>query len=211
MLVKHSHLSDNPSAAEIVNATYFNEIYFYENIWTALEKFQRSFTGVTIFDKIPKCYAVQSDVSKHFLVLENLKNKGFEMFKRDAAFEDSYIKFLLKLYGVFHGISAAFREYIPKQFKELTSKLTNSTECFFNLNSIKILMYVFITQTSLFITDEKIKEKVQDYVKNGPQIAIDALKYRGRNPVMLHGDCWSNNYMFKFDVSILPYKYIFLW
>lgn len=203
LVVKQSLTSNNDSAADMVARAYFNEIHFYTIIWTKLDNFQRSFSSVIPFDKIPQCYAVNCDTDKRILVLENLKYEGFEMFKRDAAFTDTHMKLLLKLYGQFHGISAAFRELKRAAFEKMVADLKDSQETFFKMNSMRIYLQLFMAETDLMLQDEQIKEKFKRYVDHCPEIAMDAIKYDGRNPVILHGDCWSNNIMFKFDVSML--------
>lgn len=213
LVVKQSLPTDNLTAAEMVYRTYFNEIYFYKYIWPTFEKFQESFTSVKQFDKIPKCYAVKSESNKQVILLENLKYTGFDMFKRDEAFSDIHIKLLLKLYGQFHGTSAAFREHSQEEFQKLSNELKDSLKCFFNMNAMKIFLHLFLTQTNLLLEDEKIKEKLKIYIEKNSQIACDALEYDGKNPVILHGDCWSNNFLFKFDVSIITGcgKFYYFW
>lgn len=181
---------------------YFNEIHFYKTIWKELRNFQNGFPGIH-FNKIAKFYCCSVDPGKEKLVMENLQYSGYKMFPRDGTFDDIHVKLLMKSYGQFHGISAAYREHHPKEYKKLTCDLKNALECI-TLGNKQVCDFIMssIKRLQSLVEDEKIKAKLRVYTERAPQMALDAIKYEGKNPVVNHGDCWSNNLMFKFDVSI---------
>lgn len=182
---------------------FFNEIHFYNNIWKELQSFQNGFPGLQ-FNKIAKFYCSSSAPGQEKLVMENLKYSDFNMFPRDGTFDDIHVKLLMKCYGQFHGISAAYREHHPEDYKKLTCVLKNSLE-FMTLHNEQIYEFVLSSMKRLqsLVDDDKIKAKLKVYTERGPEISVNATKYEGKNPVVNHGDCWSNNLMFKFDVSII--------
>ncbi|KAG5889700.1 hypothetical protein JTB14_029730 [Gonioctena quinquepunctata] len=45
----------------------------------------------------------------------------------------------------------------------------------------------------------EISNRLRKYVEEGPELYSKIMKYDGRHEVLLHGDCWSNNFMFKTD------------
>lgn len=202
LIIKHAGNQLDPSTAKIIGNLFFNEIHFYENIWKTLVKFQKTFPRSQSFNKIPKMYASSSESGEHNIVLENLNHLGFEMFPRSDAFNEQQMEVLLTAYGQFHGISAALREHKPHEFKALTQPLKNSTEMLLTLNSFKLYLSLCLNLMRHLVNNENTKEKINYYCEKGIEKAKDSLRYDGKNPVINHGDCWSNNIMAKFDVSI---------
>lgn len=182
---------------------YFNEIHFYTTIWKALQQFQDGFSGLQ-FNKIAKLYSACSIPGKETLVMENLKYSDYRLFPRDGTFDDVHVKLLMKSYGQFHGTSAAYREHHPEEYKKLTFVLRDTMKCI-TLGNEHVCQYMRAAMKRLqsIVDDEKIKEKLNVYAEKAAEIAVNSVKYEGKNPVVSHGDCWSNNLMFKFDVSIL--------
>lgn len=188
---------------EIMENTFFNEMYFYQNIWQTLDKFQREYPKVVAFDRIPKVYAYINEPSKRKLAIENLKHSGFDMFPRDWAYDDVQAKFLMESYARFHATSAAFREKHPEEFKKLVSELRNSGESVMKLKMMRDFSLGCMRKFRDMIENEEIRAKLNILCEDGIRISNEALKYSGRNPVVIHGDCWTNNIMVKFDVSFI--------
>lgn len=202
LVVKQAIPAKTASDAKVMETTYFNEIHFYKTVWPTYDNFQRSFPGITYFNKIATCYGSNLTPGREKLILENLKHSGFQMFPRDGAFQDAHLKLLLNAYGRFHGISAAFRELHPEETKKLTEVLTNSSELVLKMNVVSMYIVHCLKSMEKMIENENIKGKLEVFRQNAIQLASDSIHYGGRNPVFNHGDCWSNNILFKFDVSI---------
>lgn len=186
---------------EAVTNLYFNEIQFYQNIWKTLEKFQKKFPRSQPFDKLCKCYAAINEVAKEKIVMEDLKVLGYQLVPRSDAYNEQQIVLLLKLYGHFHGISAAFRQYNPEEFKSLTQSLKNSTESVFTIPAMRLYITVCCNHMYELVENESVKEKLGIYYEKCTEKALNSIRYDGKNPVLNHGDCWSNNIMLKYDVS----------
>lgn len=202
-VIKQAIAANTSENVEVMESTYFNEIHFYKTIWPELVKLQESIPGFKCFNKIPKCYAISSEPGKEKLVMENLKSIGCEMIPRDGTFDHHFTTLLMKTYGQFHGISAAYRELNPEEYKKLTDPLKKSTESVLTMEIFKNYISGCMNHWHSLVEDEKIKKKLFPYKKSGLERAIEAINYRGKNPVINHGDCWSNNIMFKINVSIL--------
>lgn len=196
-----------PSGSEgsriLLECLFFNEIHFYSTIWYEIENFQKQFHGGQQCDNVPKFYGSSLEPFKELFVMENLKKIGYAMYPRNGIFDEQVTKLLMEKYGRFHGVSAAFREINPKQYEGLVKDLRESSMIVSNAG----IFIDYIQRTVMMImdlfTNEDIKKKLERYVKNTVQILIKTLQYNGKNPVVNHGDCWSSNMMFKFDVSII--------
>lgn len=203
IVVKQAIPSEKQSNRELMTKTFFNEIYFYKTIWPMLDEFQKSFPSFQPLDKIPKFYGSSSTLGAEKLVLENLKSLGFEMFPRNASFNDSHMKLLLTSYGKFHGLSTAFRIFHSEETRKIRDELGNPVEDVLNTDIMSKYTLYCLKEVENMVENEDIKKKLKRYTERGMDIALECLKYTGKNPVLKHGDCWSNNMLFKFDVSNL--------
>lgn len=200
LVIKQALSTDTKESVEAMQHLYIHEIYFYHDIWSEMEKFQNEFQGVTSH-LIPKCYAVCRVSGKEILVLENLRLSGFKVLPKDVVFDDNHFELALRAYGKFHGISAAFREHNPREYGKLTYQSEKCINTVFQEDFFQVLMDAYLQNTRDMISDEKIKVKMSKYVTNYKDMLRNSIKYNGRNSVIIHGDCWSSNLMFKYDVS----------
>lgn len=200
--MKQTIPAETQDLKEVVRNIYFNEIYFYQNIIKDYQKFQTRFPHSKLFNKIPKCLAVQTEEGKQKILMENLRTLGFKTLPRSGNFDDDHTKLIMEVYGQFHGLSAAFREHNPKKFILLTSNVKSASAPIVKTllsDQINNIM-TMIMQT---MENEDIKAKLKIFTEKGGELAVDSLNYNGKNPVVHHGDCWSNNIMFKYDVSMI--------
>lgn len=202
LVVKQQVATKTAIDEEIMDITFSNETHFYQNIWTTLDAFQREYPQVKPFDKLPKVHSALNESGKRKLVIENLKHLGFGMFPRDWAYDDVQTKFLMESYGRFHATSTAFREKHPEDYNKLVSELRDAGKAITKLEIMRDYMVSCMKQTRDMMDNEEIRARLNKLCENGLNIARDSKKYFGRNPVIIHGDCWSNNIMVKNDVGI---------
>lgn len=198
---------DSHMSSEIVKKTYRNENYFYRELWPTFKSLQRLFLNRHFFDAIPKYYlTISSGEEPQQIVLEDLNCKNFHILKRNCFFDKPHLELVLKEYGKFHALSFVLKRKFPEDFLELCQKFTN---VFSEMENVPLftesLKLIFKQCYDIFRndTDEILRAKLEEYVENGIDIFFKSLKYGGDNTVLLHGDCWSSNIMFKYNVSIL--------
>lgn len=202
LAIKKALCADKKNTGSLMQNLTIHEIYFYQNIWRSLEKFQKDFHGIT-FSLVPKSYAFSLVLGREILILENLKHSGYKTLPKDASFDDSHLKLALEAYGKFHGISAAFRKYNPSEYIKLTKDVDKSFDTLLAEDFFQTYLGVYIQNTRDNLNDERMKVKMAKYIENYMDILKNSMKYNGKNPVIIHGDCWSSNLMFKYDVSII--------
>lgn len=203
--MKRAVEAKTPEGAALMENTFFNEIHFYQNIWKAFDKFQRRFPQMKPFDKIPKFYYASGDCHIQKLVMENLKYSGYRTFPRGEAFSDDQLAYILTEYGRFHGLSTAFRKHNPEEYKLLVDPLKDSTTNVVEMRVMKGYVLICMNRLISMVKNEAIKQKLGKYGTEAIQIVLNSLKYKGKNPVLNHGDCWSNNIMVKYEVSFYLY------
>lgn len=190
---------------------YKVEINFYEDIWPVLNRFQQNFS--IGFDKVPKYYASKITAGKEMIILENLKSHNFHIFEATKPLDWKHIELIFKSYATFHAMSYAFHELHPEEFsklKTLTNKRNMSLQDIPEPNTrqnefLKFTKTNFEYVTKLFNEndDQDMIKKLKQYVETSDKSFFEASLYIGDTPMLLHGDCWSNNMMFKYNVSVL--------
>lgn len=181
-----------------------NEIQFYSRILPELQQFYRDVTG-KIFDKVPICHVTSNGPNKR-LVLENLLNEKFEGYDKTKFFDEAHFEMIFETYGLYHAISMAFREKKAEKYSILENVLEPMWKTTFQTGSfMSTVLVMTCTEVQKFFEDETEKpllNKLRLYERQGPEILNDCLWQGRTHCVFIHGDCWSNNLMFKYDVSL---------
>jgi thiamine kinase-like enzyme len=182
-----------------VRNAFENEIYFYNEILPVFREFQAE-KGITDpFDNTPKFYDSIIEEEMEVLILGNMKTNGYSLHDRFDPMDQEHIRKIIKVYGKLHAISFALRDQKPEVFKELGGKLTDMMK----------LSAKYIKPKEDRNTYEDIikiaKEKKEDNVVAKLNILNERTKRLNEitdpnDPyaVILHGDCWNNNFMFKY-------------
>ncbi|KAJ8970414.1 hypothetical protein NQ317_006545 [Molorchus minor] len=183
---------------------YLNEINFYTIVWPRFQKFQNEKLDGTPYDEIPQCFATSSKEKNEKLVLENLKFQDFQLHNKAYPLSKEQAEFVFEQYGRFHAISFAYKTLYPEEYSELSGKLKN---IWGNLITIDVwrdyLQAIYDVSLEFLDPDEEkeVIEKYERFAKHAMEIFHDKCQYKGRHSVILHGDSWSNNMMFKYDES----------
>jgi thiamine kinase-like enzyme len=182
-----------------VRNAFENEIYFYNEILPVFREFQAE-KGITDpFDNTPKFYDSIIEEEMEVLILGNMKTSGYSLHDRFNPMDQEHIRKIIKVYGKLHAISFALRDQKPEVFKELGGKLTDMMK----------LSAKYIKPKEDRNNYEDIikiaKEKKEDDVVAKLNILNERAKRQNEitdpnDPyaVILHGDCWNNNFMFKY-------------
>jgi hypothetical protein len=185
-----------------VRNAFENEINFYNEILPIFREFQAE-KGITDpFDNIPKFYNSIIEEKMEVLILGNMKTSGYCLHDRFHPMDKEHIRKVIKVYGKLHAISFALRDQKPEVFKELGGKLTDMMKLM--TKSIKPIEGTNNYQDIIKIAKEKKEDDVvtklnilNERAKRQNEITDPSDPYA----VILHGDCWNNNFMFKYEVS----------
>ncbi|XP_018566811.1 uncharacterized protein LOC108907557 [Anoplophora glabripennis] len=187
-----------------IREVFLNEIYFYTKVWPKLLKFQEGIPKANRFSNLAKCLVTNSEENFERLVLENLKYQGFVMHDKKKAVEREKFEFIFKLYGRFHAISFAHKALYPEEFSELVEECYDIFGIFLEKNNFdQIIKYTHEQCLENFQpgTDDAIIERYRHYVDDGAKLFKESLVNKGKYTALIHGDCWSNNMMFRYDDS----------
>lgn len=180
---------------------YNNEIQFYTNIVPKLEEVQKlSLVHVPL--AIPKFYHASSVPGDEFLILENINKQGFQMLRMQQQLDHDHLSLILEKYAQFHGLSLAFKTFQPEEFDRLTSKLHHHYKNLFKTHGGKLVELYQTVYDSLDDADSQPeKETIKKIIDHSDEISSTIIAGADDDFItLLHGDCWSNNNMFKYEI-----------
>ncbi|XP_033204918.1 uncharacterized protein LOC117165700 [Bombus vancouverensis nearcticus] len=187
-----------------------NEVAFYTHVWPALNELQTN--GKEVFGGVAKIYAARIDL----IVMEDLRERGFKMEDRRKGLQLEHLKRTLKALAGFHALSLTLRETRPEEFARLTdpNRGQGIQEALFrteNEDWYRQYYHVAAKNAIRMVSDgfpphmeskrleimEKLRAFLNDDVFFRTMSEIAAMQ--GPLTVFCHGDCWTNNFLFKDD------------
>lgn len=205
LVIKSVLSSETGTTREFIYASFFNETQYYTKIFPNLMKFQKLYSEIRTFDNYGKCYATCLDSGHEKIVMDNLKFKDYEVPPKNITLSLKSYEKIFKMYAEFHALSYALKDHQPKDFLDITKNLENNWFKLLDLPTFEDYIIHFMKKVKQYLKEEqenKILEKFEHYVDNCPVIFREKVTYRGQYGTILHGDCWSNNLMIKYNVSL---------
>ncbi|XP_028133465.1 uncharacterized protein LOC114328721 [Diabrotica virgifera virgifera] len=203
VVVKQVLESSVENTIDFMSSTFLNEIHFYGKFLPALQEFQRSYPGAEIFNHVPKCLGTCLERGKEKLILENLKFRNFTLHPKKEYVGYKMYEAIFKTYGKYHGACLAFKHNQPEKFLELSNGFQNNFKKMVKTGLLErgILGMSAMVQSTLKETQPELYEKFTPFAEKSVEKFLNCLDYRSPYSVITHGDCWSNNMMFKINES----------
>ncbi|XP_067004328.2 uncharacterized protein [Anabrus simplex] len=156
----------------------------------------------------PKAFVTSRD---NTVVLEDLKYKGFRMANRKNMLNLQHCKVVVRNMARLHGMSAAFHKYNPgiiNQYTEifLCEKNRENMEKF-----VPVQLNCLLKSVQSWPGFETYAAKLEKYIPFALDrvIKVCELQESGFH-VLTHGDCWTNNYLFKYSLEGEPIEVCFI-
>ncbi|KAF5285447.1 hypothetical protein FQR65_LT02287 [Abscondita terminalis] len=161
------------------------------------------------FKSYPKYYDSSTKSSNEALILEDMKEKGFELYKGRKLLNFEHAVMILREYAKLHALSFAMRLHKPNLFKKLVEhagesffpifERTNKDNGYWKQGEKILLTIDQVKEKSLY-------EKFEKFVTNMSDLIQNLLKSNFTSPhgVINHGDCWLKNYLFKYNTYYTP-------
>lgn len=198
-----------------IHEMYTNEIYAYTTVLPTLKRTFEQFG--TKFLTLPKCFATDTKEKSEYLVLEDLKCEGYKLWEKQKVMDDDHIRLVLENLAKFHAPSIYLKTRFSEDWQKLIGGFNGVQEKFFRetefcdaiVDLAKTLDSVFGGRTDKALEifrsfrDGELKKFMQDF---GCKEHIDS--------VIVHGDLWCNNILFKYEVRsfYLPFfSFNFAW
>ncbi|XP_017785309.1 PREDICTED: uncharacterized protein LOC108568622 [Nicrophorus vespilloides] len=199
LIVKCAPKSDEFRSMFPVRKTFEREIYFYENIYPTLKEFQKEKRIKDYFDSFPKFYKSSLKEKEELIVLENIRLHGFQLLDRKMQFDDAHLQMIFQEYAKYHAISFALQYCDPEKYYDLSKDLHDMfTPGIFSFDFFGMFGSCLDHIDKLY-EDEEIKRDINHLKDNVLKYFEHIVNNKGKRVVITHGDCWSNNMMFKYS------------
>ncbi|KAJ8942639.1 hypothetical protein NQ318_013352 [Aromia moschata] len=182
-----------------IRKVFLREIYVYKTVFPALEEFQRSRGLLEGFSGHAKLYGTVTEEPNECLVLENLKEAGYRLWNRKIPMDPDHVRMVLEEYGRLHAVSFAMKEKEPERYEEMTDGMAN---VFTDMDPIEATAVMKGCMANGFNAIEGHPEAVEAFERfNGvvEKFLMEELKEPEEKSVLVHGDCWCNNLLFKYE------------
>ncbi|XP_050296035.1 uncharacterized protein LOC126735954 [Anthonomus grandis grandis] len=202
LVIKSAKKSDELRKKTPIKEVFEREMFMYNSVFPAFLSLQKENAVEDLFMKFAKCYSVYKEPQREAILLQNLKHLGYEIHDRTKPQNLDHALCVFTNYGKFHALSLAMKKQHPELYSKLTKDMSD-------------LLLNFIIQANMLdnMTDtykaalEKLKKDDEKAYKKLANVDQDMIKMnltKIRDPkdglsVILHGDCWNNNMMFKYQ------------
>ncbi|KAG7200479.1 hypothetical protein KM043_001045 [Ampulex compressa] len=185
-----------------------NEVAFYTHVWPALNNLQGE--DKKVFAGVAKVYAARADL----IAMEDLRERGFGMADRRKGLQYDNLKLVLKALAGFHALSLTLRELWPEEFARLTDSEGGQgiQEALFRVENedwYRQYYQAAANNAIRMVSDglpahmegrrEEIMGKLRAFLNSKVffRTMSELAATRGPLTVFCHGDCWTNNILFK--------------
>lgn len=187
-----------------VRDVYLREIFMYETIFPAFKQIESEKDIPKPFCLVPKCYMTSRINGTEALILEDLSQMGYKMWNRVKPMDEHHVKLTLQAFGQFHALSMAMYDQKNELFEELALKLTDVMGNYFDVEYSLKFLHMHLDK-AIAVMDEDKDEKVilalKKFKEESLQFVKDVENVKDHR-VIIHGDCWCNNFLFKYGVRI---------
>ncbi|XP_055312342.1 uncharacterized protein LOC129574385 [Sitodiplosis mosellana] len=181
---------------------FSREIYIYSKLLPAFVRFQREkgLSEADSFLSFPKVYACEVNEEKqtYILLMEDLRSKNYEMWPKDETVDLEHELLVMKELSKFHAISFAMKDQRPNEFREF-QQLTDFFVGIYVKTTIKSFIKTLIDRSINVLEKPQHKQIMQNFRNTFLERAekLKSVPYCDEFGIMLHGDCWNNNFLFQ--------------
>lgn len=171
----------------------------YQDILPSFANFERM-VARSFFNLYPTIQVTSIVPEKEYIILNDLRIEGFEAIERPTPLSFKKCSLVLENLARFHAISFAFKNNDPVNFEKISNQLDEIT---FGPRPNASFPNIVNKTCQIFLP--KLKEKYPEYVDQVEEFSknyMENMKFccnssTEEDAVVLHGDCWISNLMFR--------------
>lgn len=184
------------------------ETFLYETLYPAYVNFQKKHNVQDVFQNVPKFFGASTKGSQEIIALENLKPKNYELFSRYKLYNDEHLTCILKTFAKFHAISYAFKDQERETHDSWRGNLVDYSAMMkngkFDQMGAAMIKDFFskldpVEDKDILMAFGDVQEVMNSSFKT---LAMDYA-------IITKGDCWNNNMLFLYEVSLKFYHHTF--
>lgn len=203
LVIKYGQTNQTLRETLPIRHSFEREIDVYSKVIPLYHAFQQE-KKLPLFTSLPNCYLTKFTDTEEVLIFENLNKLGYTMYNRQVPMDISHIKLVLEAYAEWHALSFALKDQKPEDFFGIIKNWTRialqdflSTEQGKMFEQSQQLFYEMLTKIGEIELLNKYKEKM-GYADIKTKL-LDLLDSKESQSVVIHGDCWNNNFLFKYE------------
>ncbi|CAG9813170.1 unnamed protein product [Phaedon cochleariae] len=202
-VVKISKKNETLRKSFPLRESFHREIYIYNEVIPTFKLFMNGKEAKFKLDFMPECYKTIFEDETEGIILENLKIRGFQLHCNTKPLNLEHIKLVLLNMAHFHAVSFAFRDQNEYEFNKLIMDFNSLLSITVEEQSMQTLF-----RTEMFTAIEFLKEideselakQLQERIQDDPNAILKSIYNKDiKQSVILHGDTWINNYMFRYE------------
>lgn len=181
---------------------FLKEIFIYEDVVPTFEENQIKINNIT------KCYATSKENEHEMLVFDNLREAGYSLWPLNVPMDHNHLALVIKNYARLHGCSFILKQKNMPKYQHIVQEITKPIDDK-KLDFFLDLVYKHSEKTAQALkpeTDGNAIKKYKAFLKDFKTLTHNYIYMKDSEYddyyVLLHGDCWSNNILFKYEVNI---------
>ncbi|XP_022902181.2 uncharacterized protein [Onthophagus taurus] len=192
-----------------IDIAYATEVYMYK-LFDQLDEFQAEKKLLQPFNAHPKFVLSYLEPYKESFVMEDLKAEGYVLRDRKQPLDINHVKHVMREYGKFHAISFALRDQKPELFAKLAKEreekifVTDDEEHIQNMikyqDNFNNKLLALLNEES----DAEVIKSLKYYCKDPVHFNMNTITETNEYSVIGHGDCWTNNFIWKYEDAKNP-------
>lgn len=150
------------------------------------------------------CYGSFEEAPNEVILLEDLKEAKFEMLDRLKPLSAECVKSVLKNFAQFHSLSLALKHKEPGLFNEYKNSLFDMWSAMAGQKEA-MMYFEQLENSAIMIMESDIHKKALKGVISqsmSKSVKLAVVDRDSKSAIIQQGDSWTNNIMFKFNVSI---------
>lgn len=201
-----------PRGSKILAPAFINEVNFYAEILPELDQFQKSQGVQEPFDKIPKFFCGSLEEGQEYLALVDLKALDYVLVDKSQFIDEKHLKLIFATYGKYHALTFAYKASNPEKYQTLIKPIQDVFGMFKEHEEVTrgMIERINLCYDHIKATHPETAAKIQLLIDDFPQAVNKGFDYDGKFSTLVHGDCWSNNILFKYQVSSAADPYLLL-
>lgn len=190
-----------------IRLAYEREIYMYNVILPAFMKFQEQRKLKSPFKSFAKCVQTSFVDKDEALIMEDMKSKGFVMQNRRLPLSYDHVKLVIQELAKLHALSFAMKDQEPELYEVFSTKLERNFFGEMDKEQFAKHSDMIYDKARAALDPVEDAETLKRYNAYSATINEDiyeliSAKAAGEHAVIRHGDCWTNNFLFAYEVSV---------